>query len=397
MLEICNYEECTGCAACCNVCGVNAITLKPNIYGYLHPIIDQRLCTNCGACKKVCPNNHFPTFYYPLKSYAGHANNPLEQISSSSGGIASAISRYLLRKGYVIYGCTGKDYLNVHHIRVDKEDLLDYLKGSKYVQSKIGYIFKDIKNDLINRIKVLFIGTPCQVSGLLSYIPQKFQENLITIDFVCHGVPSQQILTQAIEYNISSKRRKKISEIKFRTKNKIRGKSDTYKSNYGMFLYNEDKLIFSKKFPLGSYITAFLNALTYRESCYQCHYAKPERVSDITLGDYKFSNEKYNKLKGSNRILSKIIINTKKGQTLFSELFKNKIIDWQEINFNSLLDNNSQLTQPMNCPENRRKFLKDYPTNGYKCIPKLIFRYQLRCIFNLFLNKLKSVKDKIIK
>lgn len=161
--------------------------------GHLYPAIDNTKCVDCGLCKKVCPSNHQQTKSTPTLAYAGWDKNEDEYKSSTSGGAASALSRYIIRQGGVVYGCEMSLDLDVRHIRVENEEDIIKLKGSKYVQSSIRECLKDIKKELRQGKKVLFIGTPCQVAAVKSVVGNN-DSNLYTVDLICHGVPSLNFL-----------------------------------------------------------------------------------------------------------------------------------------------------------------------------------------------------------
>ena len=199
--NICPKEKCTGCYACVNICSKNAIKIDRDELGFSYPFIDPAFCVNCGLCVSVCPSHSALPFNLPLKAIIAHASDEAEQKTSTSGGLASVFSRYIISHHGVVYGCSGADGKNIRHIRVEQESGLFFLKGSKYVQSEIGEIYRLAKNDLRTKRLVLFIGTPCQVAGLKSFLGQEY-ENLYTIDFVCHGVPSQQLLTDYLSQYI---------------------------------------------------------------------------------------------------------------------------------------------------------------------------------------------------
>ncbi len=233
MKEICPKDKCTGCAACFNACGKKAITMTEDSCGYVHPQIDNELCVDCGLCTKVCPVNTKISLRYPLDCYAATVKSDEELLSCASGGIATELSRYVIDNGGVVYGCTGKDIRYVHHIRVDCKEDLQFLKGSKYVQSFIGETYKAVKNDLQTEKLVLFVGTPCQVAGLQGFLRQKDYPNLITADLVCHGVPSQRMLNDNI--SLYCKESEDIS-VWFRLKERTSSKSDApWRIAFGWF------------------------------------------------------------------------------------------------------------------------------------------------------------------
>ena len=353
-MNICDLEQCTGCSACLNICSHGAISMVKGVNGHLFPEIDTDKCVGCNQCVNSCPNNTLPEFHTPVSSYVATAVDRKEALTSTSAGIASVFSRHIIENGGVVYGSSGIDCQHVRHIRVASSADIDNIKGSKYVQSAIEDAFTQIKADLIKGINVLFIGTPCQVSGLYGYLRKKY-DNLYTVDLVCHGVPSQQILNDALKAYIPDTIH---DEVILRFRKKEKGKS-----LYGLFA--EDKQgrpIYHSVYPENEYITGFLSGLFYRESCYQCHYARPERVSDITVGDY-WDREKKVVLSNSNGGLSMVIVNTEGGQHLMDEC--NSMMNIVSGDFSDFVKRNGQLDHPINKYRLYDEFVKDYQEHGF--------------------------------
>lgn len=401
--EICPKNICTGCAACSNICAHKAITMQADKDGYLLPAINIQSCVDCGLCVQVCPNNTLPEFNKLDLAYAACAKDAIEQLSSTSGGVASTISRAFIANGGIVYGCDGTYIDNVHHIRIDNAEDVPLLKGSKYVQSSIGYIFRNVRQDLTDGKKVLFIGTPCQCAGLKNFIGPKLSGNLYTIDFVCHGVPNQKILNSAVSYVSGNKLH--VRNLQFRIKgwrdsllshpryveNKnighdLIGKS--FKTKYGLFINAGEADEYMKVFPDDLYIVGFLTGLFYRESCYQCHYARPDRVSEITLGDFHFSDN-HNHVEGENRLLSKVLINNSKGQFLFEEF--NNTLNFVSFDFHELNLNNSQLGRPMPKHPKREVFLELLPQKGFGCAKSILKDNVKRIRCNILLNNISHI------
>lgn len=381
MIKICEDSQCTGCAACVNACNQQAITMAKGLNGHLFPVIDQSLCVDCKLCSTICPNNTTPSFRIPNKAYIATAKDENEAKTSTSSGVASVLSRYILQKGGVVYGCSGVDCENVHHIKVSNEEELWSLKGSKYVQSAINGTYSCVKRDLLNGVKVLFIGTPCQVAGLYAYLRKPF-DNLFTVDLVCHGVPSQQILVDALHDYMPNT---SLTDICLSFRNK-----DTGKSQYGLFVKDrQGNPQLCSTFPRNEYITGFLNGLFYRESCYRCHYARPERVSDITLGDY-WDHEKKLKITGKKNGMSMIIVNTDKGIILQNGIAEQ--LNLCEGNCSDFIKRNGQLHHPIKKSVGYEEFASLYPKLGFKTAAKRSLNADYRRIRkNMFLNCLSSV------
>ena len=199
MNEICSMNDCTGCSACANSCVHKAIRMEELCpHGYLYPVINSDLCIECGLCSKVCPVNNPPRFYMPLTAFAAISKNHDDLITSSSGGASSVLAHRVIKDGGIVYGSVEVDFSNIVHRRIDNEEDLFMIKGSKYVHSYTTECYPQIKEDLKKGFQVLFLGTPCQVSGLKNYLQKPF-EKLITVDLCCHGVPSQKFLRDDVE------------------------------------------------------------------------------------------------------------------------------------------------------------------------------------------------------
>lgn len=203
MIRINDPADCCGCTACASVCNHDAITMEPDALGFLYPKVDESRCTDCGLCEKVCAfNNNYDTSLNLPKpdAYAARHKDMDEIMKSRSGAAFAAISDYILEQGGVVYGAGYKDHFRVAHKRATTKEERDEFRGSKYVQSDLSGVFRLIKQDLKNGLTVLFSGTPCQTSGLNSYVGKKLRENLVLIDIVCHGVPSPYIWRDYIAY-----------------------------------------------------------------------------------------------------------------------------------------------------------------------------------------------------
>ncbi len=384
MIEICKQQECVGCAACLSACSHGAISMQPDEMGFLYPQIDQSICVDCGLCAKSCFNNSDIEFQTPLSTWVGHAKSKDEQLTSTSGGMASAIARRFLENKGVVYGSSGIDSSCVKHIRIEKLEDLHQLKGSKYVQSFMGMSYKCVVQDLKSGINVLFIGTPCQVAGLKAYLKNRIYENLYTIDFVCHGVPSQQLLNDAIHAKTC-----KMSNLTLVN----RVKNNHGHSKYTVRLLHSGKVVYDQSYPSMGYITGFLTGLYYRLNCYHCKFAKSQRVSDITLGDF-WDKSDLTKLPGRKNGLSMITVNSSKGENLIRLCDNNCVL--KEWDYDDLINRNHQLKHPIPLHPHRELFKTNYQTKGFDKALKLTLKADLRRIRkNIFLNSLKDFLLKV--
>lgn len=354
--RICPHVECTGCMACEAACNHGAIRVEKDLMGFYYPTKDLSKCVDCGLCVKLCPNNNPKLAYQQaLSAFVATAKERNEMLTSTSGGVASVLSRYIIRNGGVVYGCTSKDARHIRHIRIDKEEDVQLLKGSKYLQSDMRGIMKQVKEDLKAGLQVLYIGTPCQVAGIKS-LTNGTSDNLITVDFVCHGVPSQQLFNDIVgrEYP-----QLKDTEMKAG----FRFRDETNHSRYGVKLSDvEGETLFCETYPNDSrYISGFLGGMYYRESCYQCHYACGERVSDLTLGDYWDREGQYTEM--GNEGLSMVMVNSSKGGKLLESIESGTSL--KPIAKEKLQARNAQLRKPMPHHPVYDGFKLHYMNDGY--------------------------------
>lgn len=351
MKTICDSEQCFGCCACYNCCPTSAISIKEDNWGNIIPKIDSDKCIDCGLCKKVCPAINKSEFRKPKYAYAAISKDDETYTTATSGGIATTMSNFIINENGVVYGAA---YVNntaeLRHIRVDSIEGLEKLKGSKYVQSNIGLSFKQIKKDLDNNKEVLFIGTPCQVDGLIKFLNKDYQ-NLVTVNLICHGVPANRLLNEHIRSIVPTN--DKDIEIEFRGK-----------TGFMLTLKSNGKSLYQTPFYKDNYFLGFMRKLFYRNCCYSCKYAQQNRVGDITIGDFwGFDKTKPFPVDTQNG-LSVILVNTDKGVNFFSRINKNLI--YQERSTEEAVKGNPQLNHPSTKNHNFEKFRKLYLKRGFE-------------------------------
>lgn len=263
--------DCTGCSLCAYLCPTNCISMEVGKLGHLFPYVDSKKCINCNICIKSCPSNKTIQLQYPKVAYAAWAKNEKDYISSTSGGAATIFSREIIKQGGTVYGCSMAKNCIVNHIRIDKDEQVAKLKGSKYVQSDIESVFPKLKTDVKLGVPTLFIGTPCQVASVKSLF-KEIPSNLFLVDIVCHGVPSLLTLQNYL--------RKKFGRIDFDSISFRKG------NNLLLEIKDHDKIVYNASHKDDLYYKLFMQGFTYRDSCHHCKYAQPNRVSDITIGDF---------------------------------------------------------------------------------------------------------------
>lgn len=346
-----DYKTCTGCAACMNLCPKAAISMKENGEGFLYPVIDDNKCIHCGLCYKKCPAIDYK-FNTPLmpECYAVWAEKDIRE-KSSSGGMFTVLALDVLDKKGVVIGAAWNDKFHVEHIIIDSEKELYRLRSSKYIQSYISdTLLQQVKCMLEAGRYVLFSGCPCQVAGLKNFLGRDY-DNLLTVDVVCHGVPSPLALDIFVSEVANGR---KIKRIDFRDKKYFGWQTIT------AFEFESGEN-YVKNYAESPWHKAFANGIFLRECCAQCKYAKTQRVGDITLGDFWQIHKiepKCNDWRGTGLVL----LNTKKGALIFNQL-RNKLKLCEQMNLQDELPFNGQLRAPAKITPLRREFFKYLTTN----------------------------------
>ena len=266
-------DDCTGCAACANVCPVGAIKMEPyGQEGFYKPHVDPQVCINCGLCTKTCPQHEFQDKNQREPAcYAAMAPDDI-RLKSSSGGVFTILAEEILRQGGMVCGAAFDENWRVHHILVEDETGLEKLRGAKYVQSFISEdIFKQIKSHLEAERSVLFSGVACQVAGLYNFL-RKDYENLYTVDLVCAYAPSPKVWDQYLNENYTPS---DIRHISFRDK-----------TTRGWGCWHNTITTISGVVEENKYMTPFLNRLFKGEHCVNCKFKRFPRPADFTMGDF---------------------------------------------------------------------------------------------------------------
>lgn len=338
ILDKISSKECAGCFGCQNSCPYNAIKLELNEEGFYFPKIDKKKCNNCGLCIKNCPvlNNlkENDNYLTPLV-FAARTNDSKLLLKSSSGGIFGEVAKEILKQGGKIFGAAWDCNLKLRHLKVSNNDELEKLLGAKYIQSNIGFIYREIAKEAAQRI-VLFSGTPCQVKALKLFLMDKsdtVKNNIITCDLICHGVPSTKIFEIYLSF-LEKRYKSKISEIYFRNKNKGWG-------NYYVEAVFKNKKRYKKSHRLDFFMQYFLSDIFLRESCYSCVFSKVPRVGDLTLGDLWGALRKYHNSKG----VSVVLVNSIKGKKIIKQLKKNNRIKIKEYPLSQVLISNPRASR----------------------------------------------------
>ena len=317
-------KKCTGCLACKNICPKGAIELEKYGDGFYYPYINEKICINCGLCEKVCSINKEGNINNPVGIFVVRSQDEEVRLKSSSGGIFAILSREVMNSGGIVFGVAYcAENKNVQHLSTEKVSLEDIMR-SKYVQSYKGNIYALVEKELKAEKEVLFSGTPCEIRALKAYLNEKkvSDKNLITVDFMCHGVPSPGLF-EAFVSSLEKKYNSKVKNVTFREK------ENGWRTQI-MKVYFEDGRVWKRKSLHYYYYYYFLNNYSLRNSCYGCkEYCSHE--SDITMADYWNISPDEDDNKGT----SLIICNTKKGNIAVEKIKSLVKINTMDIsNFN---------------------------------------------------------------
>ena len=205
--------KCCGCRACEEVCPLRCIKMSRYENGFLYPIKDTNKCIGCGACERVCP--HLETkVVEPMKEYVAFAKNKDTRKQGSSGGIFGLLAEWTIKNNGMVFGAGFNDELKLISMSVETLPGLELLYRSKYLQADMHGSYVGVKNELEKGRWVLFCSTPCNVQALRNYLGKEY-ERLILVDFVCHGVASQELFDKSIRW-YEEKYKKKMTYNKFR-------------------------------------------------------------------------------------------------------------------------------------------------------------------------------------
>ena len=301
--------QCTGCGACVNICPVNAIEMKKDIYGFKNPYITEDKCIHCGKCNRVCPSIERKNGIADIekqKAYIAVSKDPVVRHTSSSGGAFTEICRSFGTEDLIVFGATFS-MKGVEHTYIKSFDQITLLRKSKYIQSDMKNMYQQAEEFLKQGKRVVFTGTPCQIAGLRNYCGRDY-ENLLCIDLICHGVGSWDVFRECINY-MEKEYKSKIIKYSFRTKKKYRGGVSERHTSEHLTEDGKRRLIEKDR-----YSQLFLEQLCIRQSCGEkCLYRTRDRQGDITISDFKNHKEVMKPSKYIRKDYSTVIANNAKG------------------------------------------------------------------------------------
>lgn len=370
MIRIRDKALCCGCGACSQICPKHCIVLSQDEEGFLYPSVNEETCVDCGLCEKVCPVINQRTVHNkPQQAYAAVNKTESIRMASSSGGVFRAIADVVMRDKGVVFGAKFDDNWSVIHDCTETSDGLAAFQGSKYVQSEIRDCYQRAKIFLDQGRKVLFSGTPCQIAGLNLFL-RKSYSNLVTVDLICHGVPSPRVWDEYLEEEIARQCNRKNSVLPRPIHEKdvlvegivFRDKSEGWKKySFALALSTTkgsgEKIQFCSRMPLNKniYLRGFLSNLYLRPSCYNCPAKSSKSGADITLADFWNVHrvvEDFDDNKGT----SLIIVNSLKGKSLIDSTS----LRIKKVDFNLAIQYNTAYFKSIPKPKDRNQFFSNW-------------------------------------
>ena len=321
MIRLNEKKDCCGCGGCSNACPVHCIQMKADAEGFLYPEVDETTCIDCGLCERVCPvlraGEDVP---FSQAAYLLQYKNEKVRRQSTSGGAFTAIARYVLDRGGIVYGAAFDDRLRVHHTSAVSPKGLQIFRNSKYVQSDTEKTFTQVRDHLRAGRLVCYSGTPCQIEGLLSFLEpagtegsrEELLDRLVTVDVVCHAVPSPLVWERYLEMQ-REKLGAEIADAKFRDKH--------FGYNYSTMTLLDDsgEERYVQGIDTDQMLRAFFSNICDRPSCYDCAFKKRYRKSDFTIWDC-YPVYAFDKKLDDDRGTSRVLIHSDKGRRIFEEV-----------------------------------------------------------------------------
>ncbi len=357
----CDKLDCCGCTACAQICEQDAIRMEADAEGFLYPLRDEEKCVFCGRCSAVCPVlSAVATCDEPKARYAAKYRDEAIRMQSASGAAYTALSDYVLEHEGIVYGVVFDADWSVAYTRITDKAGRDRSRGSKYVQSRLGDTFRQVKADLDDGRLVLFVGPACYVAGLKQYSSLSCENSagsLLTVDMVCHGAPSPRVWKDHVAF-LNEQYPGEWKAYNFRDKT-----IDWHVVHSTLTL--EDGKVSDTR-ALNAYTGLYFGEYISRPACHRCRYTNLKRPGDLTIGDCWGVQETHPDFVDENGV-SLVMVNTAAGADLFEHVR-------QQFDLILLAEGECiqpQLRAPATPAEARGEFWEMYEEKGYEaCLKK---------------------------
>lgn len=374
-----NKSKCCGCTACANICPKGAIIMQEDFEGFLYPEVDKSKCINCGLCDKVCPIlNKDSEKKINMGAYALRCRDDDILSASTSGGFFTPLAEYVIDNNGIVFGVGYDNDLKIIHKEAITKEMVKEFRGSKYVQSYLGDIFKKVKKYLEDDRLVLFSGTPCQVEGLKRFLNKEYM-NLLTVDLICHGTPSPKLWKLYVEFQ-EKKYKSKIKEVYFRNK--------TYGYHSGtMKLVFENGKEYYGSARVDYMLKSFFSEISSRPSCYECKFKSKTHNSDITIYDCWNIQRLNPDIKDDDKGYTNIMVNTMNGKNVLNTISDK--FDIYKVDIDEQIKNDGIMVENSAIPNKNRK---EYYTNLNKVgLERNINQYIKVSLKDVIIEKSKKV------
>lgn len=357
-MDLCKGEFCTGCTACASTCPKQCIQMTADAEGFLRPTVDETKCLKCGACQKACPTLHPNKVDSDTAAYAAMHRSDEVRLSSTSGGVFSALCHWIFSRGGAVFGAAYADDFSVMHRCIRTMEEIPTLRTAKYAQSEIGDSFQQVRQLLNDGQYVLFSGTPCQIGGLRSFLGEDY-ERLILVDVICHGVPSPKVWARYIEYRSQTDATGAAPAVI-----NLRSKETGWPGYSIRFDYTNGQHYLARNSE-DPFLRCFVGDLCLRPSCYNCQFKGASRNSDFTLGDYWgvwTQLPEFNDGKGT----SLVLLHSEKAKTIWQEISED--LQVQAVPVPDCLNENPSALRSSQCPEKRSEFMSRYCDEDFQML-----------------------------
>lgn len=360
MIKLAEESLCTGCALCHDVCVKNAISMCQNKEGFYYPVIDTEKCIECGKCQKECPVINDNDFHKSKNAFYGRVRDNIEK--NSSGGFCEAFADTILQMDGVVFGAVLM-HDKLAHKKGTTETECSRMSGSKYIQSDMQDVYRQIKEELEKDKPVLFTGCPCQCAAVVSdFKNSRYYDKLYVCEILCHGVPSPGIFQDWIAF-LEKKYNSRVSGYNFRSK-----KNGWSRPSVEIVFENGKRIV--QTHSESNYHMWFGKHLSLRLSCYECKYRNIERIADLTIGDFWGIRSMGITDQEIEKGTSVLLVNTDKGADLLDRTRREKDVFLKDISIDDAYINNTPSLHNFPKPAERDSFFAAYQKESIAGIRK---------------------------